>query len=116
MDLVVKFVTNKPSGLVSYIFKPDQQPNQAGLGVKSGQFIVEKKETIRVIYNMPKAQLAMACFQDTEFKGNLEAKIDANSNGFSFLRTQSLHSGNIPRYVDAKIDLRTAADITVRIK
>lgn len=116
VDLVVKFVTNKPSGIVSYIFKPDQQPNQAGLGVKSGQFIVEKKETIRVIYNMPKAQLAIACFQDTEFKGNLEAKIDAHSNGFSFLRTQSLHSGNIPRYVDAKIDLRTAADITVRIK
>ena len=116
VDLVVKFVTNKPSGIVSYILKPDLQPNQAGLGLKTGQFLVEKKETIRVIYNMPKVQLALACFQDTEFKGPLETKIDANANDFSFLRTQSLHSGNVPKYVDTKIDLRMATDVTVRIK
>jgi choloylglycine hydrolase len=117
VDLVVKFVTNKPSGIVSYIFKPDLQPNQAAMGIKSGQFVVEKKETVRVIYNMPKVQLALACFQDTEFKGPVETKLDASATGFSFLRTQGYHnSGNVPKYVDARIDLRQSTDITVRIK
>jgi uncharacterized protein (DUF2141 family) len=102
---------------VSYIFKHELQPNQAGgPGVKSGQFVVEKKETIRVIYNMPKVQLALACFQDTEFKGSIETNPEANSNGFSFLRTTGYHSGNIPKYVDTKIDLRQQTDITVKIK
>lgn len=116
VDLVVRFVTNKPSGLVSYIFKQDQLANQSGNGLKSGQFVVEKKETVRVIYNMPKVQLALACFQDTEFKGTIESKLDPNSSGFSFLRTQGYHSGNMPKYVDAKIDLRQQTDVTVRIK
>lgn len=116
VDLVIRFVTNKPSGLVSYIFKQDQMAPQSGNGLKSGQFVVEKKETVRVIYNMPKVQLALACFQDTEFKGMIESKLDPNSSGFSFLRTQGYHSGNMPKYVDTKIDLRQQTDITVRIK
>lgn len=117
VDLVVKFVTNKPSGIVSYILKPDLQANQSVMGIKSGQFVVEKKETIRVIYNMPKVQLALACFQDTEFKGSVETKLDASATGFSFLRTQGFHnSGNVPKYVDARIDPRQSTDITVRIK
>lgn len=117
VDLTVKFVTNKPSGIVSYIFKPDLHANQAGANIKSGQFVVEKKETVRIIYNMPKVQLDLACFQDIEFKGSVETKIDAGASDFSFLRTQGYHhSGNVPKYVGARIDPRQGTDITVRIK
>lgn len=117
VDLTVKFVTNKPSGIVSYIFKPDLKANQSGASIKSGQFVVEQKETVRVIYNMPKVQLDLACFQDIEFKGRVETKLDAGASDFSFLRTQGYHhSGNVPKYVGARIDPRQGTDITVRIK
>ena len=116
VDLVIRFITNKPSGLVSYIFKPGQHPSQSTVGMKSGQFLVEQKETIRIIYNMPKVELALACFQDTDFKGVAESRIEGSAGGYSYLRTQSYHSGNIPKYVDTKIDLRHQSDFTVRIK
>jgi choloylglycine hydrolase len=116
-DLVLRFKTNKPSGVVSYIFRNEKEQAKArSIGLRPGQFIVDKKETVQVIYGMPKGEFALACFQDPDFDGKLDNRLAINPNSYGFLRTQKGNSGPPPLYVDTRITLTQSTDITIKIK
>jgi choloylglycine hydrolase len=116
-DLVLRFKTNKPSGVVSYIFRNEKEQSKAkSIGLRPGQFIVDKKETVQVIYGMPKGEFALACFQDPDFDGKLDNRLAINPNSYGFLRTQKGNSGPPPLYVDTRITLTQSTDITIKIK
>ncbi|MCH6200652.1 linear amide C-N hydrolase [Aquiflexum sp. LQ15W] len=116
-NLVLRFKTNKPSGVVSYIFRNEKEQAKAKtIGLRPGQFIVNKKETVQVIYGMPKGEFDLACFQDPDFNGKLDNRLAVNPNSYGFLRTQKGSSGPPPLYVDTRIILNENTDITIKIK
>ncbi|WP_373493321.1 linear amide C-N hydrolase [Aquiflexum sp.] len=117
IDIVFRFIAKNPKGMLSFVLlKKDNAIQPSQRSVKAGQFLIENKETVHVIYGIPKGEVYLACFQDPGFQGNLENKILSNSNTYPFLRHSDSKSGSAPIYYDTNLYIKDEKEVIVKIK
>jgi penicillin V acylase-like amidase (Ntn superfamily) len=116
-DIILRFFTKEPKGLMSFVLmKKDNTYQPKNNHVKAGQFLVENKETIHVLYGIPRGEIFLACFQDPGFNGNFENKILTNPNNYLFLKQSDRKSGTVPKYFDTNLYIKDDTEIIVKIK
>jgi penicillin V acylase-like amidase (Ntn superfamily)/uncharacterized protein (DUF2141 family) len=116
-DLIFRFITKEPKGLISFVMlKKEGTFPPKYLSVKTGQFLINNKETVRILYGVPVGEIALACFQDPEFVGTLNNNILGASNDYRFLKSGNGRSGMPPKYYDANLYIKDDTEIIVKIK
>lgn len=116
-DIVFRFITKEAKGMLSYVLlKKDNAIQPSQRSVKAGQFLVENKETVHVLYGIPKGEVYLACFQDPGFQGNLENKALSNSNTYPSLRHGDSKSSSSPIYFDTNLFIKEDKEVIVKIK
>jgi choloylglycine hydrolase len=117
LDIVIRFITKEPKGMLSFVLlKKDNSIQPSQRSIKAGQFMIENKETIHILYGIPKGELYLACFQDPWFQGSLENKTLSNSNTYQLLRHGDSKSGSAPKYYDTNLFIKDDTEVIVKIK
>jgi hypothetical protein len=117
LDIVFRFITKEPKGMLSFvILKKDNTIQPGQRSIKAGQFMVENKETIHILYGIPIGEVYLACFQDPGFQGNLENKVLSNSDTYHLLRNSDSKSGSTPKYYDTNLYIKDDKEVVVKIK
>lgn len=111
-DLLVEFSTKKNGGNIYFMFTKDNMNNGFLMGVTPATGNITRK----ILYNFPKGEFALKCFQDL----NLDGKIDKNIFGIpirtGFSNNKKKIFGIPPDYKYAKINIKMPMTIYIKLK
>lgn len=116
IDLKITFISKSEKGNIYYTLIKGEENFNTRKGIKSDIFRIQKTENIKMVYGMPMGEFALACFQDTNLDNKIDTKIFGIPKNYGFSRNKRGIFGTPPKYKYAKIDLKTDAEITVKIK
>lgn len=115
-DLIVEFLTKKITGNIWFTLIKGEENFSNYKGFLSGILPIKDTKTRKVFYGIPKGELAIACFQDT----NYDSKMDKNKLGIpkntGFSNNKKRIFGIPPKYETAKIIIDESKEVQVIIK
>lgn len=114
-DLLVEFLTKKVSGNIWFTIAKGENQFKTYNGFRRGIFPVTSKINRKMFYGLPKGDIAIACFQDTDN----DTKMDKNFMGIptntGFSNNKKKIFGIPPDYETAKIILEEPKNIQIKI-
>lgn len=115
-DLKIEFYSKKKQGVIKYSLIRGNENFKSYTGFDIGTIPVSNKVTKITLYNLPKGEFALACYQDT----NNDAKMDTNLLGIpkhtGFSNNKKKIFGIPPDYETAKMTLDKTKTIQIKIK
>lgn len=116
IDLTITFISKSAKGNIYYTIMKGEENFNSRKGIESGIMPVHKIENKKTIYGMIKGEFALACFQDTNLDNKIDTKLFGIPKNYGFSRNNRGFFGTPPKYTEAKIDLKTDAEIIIKIK
>ncbi len=114
-DLLVEFVTKKIKGNIWFTITNGEENFKSYKGFIEGIIPITQKVNRKMIYAIPRGELAIACFQDTDNN----SKIDKNFIGIpintGFSNNKKRIFGTPPNYETAKVILSEAKTLQIII-
>lgn len=114
-DLLLEFKTKEVGGNIWFTLAKGEENFKNYRGFLSGILQVTNNRTRKMLYVIPKGEIALACFYDT----NLDNKMDKNFFGIpintGFSNNKKKIFGMPPSYKTAKISLDQAKKIEIKI-
>jgi choloylglycine hydrolase len=115
-DLNIEFYSKNKQGIIKYSLIRGKENFKSYSGFKMGIIPVSEKTTKIILYNLPKGEFALACFQDT----NNDSKMDTNFLGIpkntGFSNNKKKIFGIPPNYETARMTLGKTKTIQIKIK
>ncbi len=116
MDLTINFVSRTGSGNILYTLLQGEENYKFRKGTKSGMITIHKKENKKILYNVPKGEYAVACYQDSDLDNKMDKKLFGIPKNYGFSRNKKGFFGTPPKYEDTKIDLFEDTEIVIKIR
>ena len=114
-DLFVEFFTKKVSGEIWYTITKGEKQFKTYNGLKRGIFPVTGKLNRKMFYGLPKGNLAIACFQDTDSDSKMDKNFMGIPTNTGFSNNKKKIFGIPPDYETAKIILEEPKSIRIEI-
>ncbi|WP_126974416.1 DUF2141 domain-containing protein [Gynurincola endophyticus] len=116
IDLKITFLSKSVQGNIYYTLMQGENNFNRRNGIKSGIFPIQKNETHKMIYVMPRGEFALACFLDANLDNKMDTKFFGIPKNYGFSLNRRGILGTPPRYKNAKISLQEDTEIIVKIK
>lgn len=114
-DVLLEFKTKKIEGNIWFTIIQGEENFKNYKGFISGILPVSNKITRKMIYAIPKGEVAIACFQDTDLNNKMDKNILGIPNNTGFSNNKKKIFGIPPNYETAKIILKAQKSIQVEI-
>lgn len=115
-NLTINFESRAGSGNILYTLLQGEENYKYRKGTKSGMFLIHKKKNKKILYNVPKGEYAVACYQDSDLDNKMDTKIFGIPKNYGFSRNKKGFFGTPPKYEDTKIELKEDEEITIKIR
>ena len=114
-DLLIEFLTKKNSGNIWFTIAKGEKQFKTYNGFKRGVFPVTSKINRKMFYGLPKGDLAIACFQDSDNDSKMDKNLVGIPKNTGFSNNKKKIFGIPPNYETAKIILEKPKTIQIKI-
>jgi len=114
-DVLLEFKTKKIEGNIWFTIIQGEENFKNYKGFMSGILPVSKKITRKMMYAIPKGDVAVACFQDTDLNNKMDKNIFGIPANTGFSNNKKKTFGIPPSYETAKIILGEAKKVEIFI-
>lgn len=114
-DLLIEFLTKKIEGNIWFTLTSGEENFKNYKGFISGILPVKNKITRKILYGIPKGEVAIACFQDTDLDNKMDKNILRIPTNTGFSNNRKKIFGIPPDYETAKIVLEEPKKIQIKI-
>lgn len=116
IDLTVTFKLRKTKGIIFYSLIEGEENYKSYSGFKSGAVTVNSNIVKVKLYNIPKGDYALACFQDTDGDNKMDKNMFGIPKNTGFSNNKKKIFGIPPNYDTAKFSLSNSTTIKVKIQ
>ena len=114
-DVLLEFKTKKIEGNIRFTIIQGEENFKNYQGFISGILLVSNKITRKMIYAIPKGEVAIACFQDADLNNKMDKNILGIPTNTGFSNNKKKIFGIPPNYETAKLTLDKTEVIKINI-
>ena len=115
-DLTVKFQSQFEKGIIYFSIIRGEENFKSYSGFEIGTIPVSEEITKIILYNLPKGEFAIACFQDTNNDNKMDTKTFGIPKNTGFSNNKKKIFGIPPSYKTARMILDKSKTILIKIK